>query len=96
MPDIHYWRLCDADDVAAGKGELKEAVTMLATGDVLADLQSLAAQADAGPWTNPFIALFVSTSHGEEKHKDGKDMYRAHTLIMRVAVENSGLLAAYP
>ena len=96
MADLNYWRLVETtEEEKEFTGPVLE-VTMLATGDVLADIQAMTSQAKGLDMKNPIITLWQSTGHGEEKHEDGKDKYRAHTLVMSVEIGDTNLLAEYP
>ena len=98
MADLHYWRLIEVtgDDGLIASKDLLPEVTMLATGDVLADINTMQAKAEAGPWKQSLIQLLESSSHGDEPAEDGKDQYRAHTLVMTVDVVTPEILAEYP
>lgn len=97
MADLSYWRLVDAEDqeTAPTGGPILE-VTMLATGDVLADIQAMHQQTQGLSMKIPVAELWQSGSHGSEKLEDDKDRFRLHTLVMQVRIRDTELLAQYP
>jgi len=98
MADLHYWKVFEGTDADTllPDADLKPEITMLATGDVLDDINTMRQRATEEKWEKPVIQLFKSGSYGEETMEDGKDKYRCHTLVMSLAVNHPGLLAEYP
>ena len=73
--EIPYWRVMYDDSYSS------QQITMLATDDLEADLAKLTAAYPAAG-----LELWVSDSHGDERHEDGKDMYRIHDRLSVLAV----------
>lgn len=101
MADLHYWRIVestDADDrsMAEAGTDVPTEVTMLATGDVLADINTMTDKATDGPWQKPLLQFLKSSSYGDEPAEDGKDKYRTHCLVMSIVVSAPEVLAEYP
>ncbi len=91
MPDLTYWMAAPmATDGVSIDGYPVQQFTMLATGDDEADFLTMRdhVQAVIGGSIDPddpgrvvFIGKWRSTSSGEERHEDGKDKFRCHTLL---------------
>ena len=96
MADLHYWRIVETSEDETIAPNMPPELTMLATGDVLADINTMKEKATEGAWKNPIIQLIKSSRYGEETMEDGKDKYRYHDLVMSVGVNNPDLLAEYP
>lgn len=79
MATIDYLAAIELD----GDGHIGWQVTALfdMDGDVKRQVESIANEADASGMRNYFIAHMHSDTHGDEKHEDGKDVYRAHSTV---------------
>ena len=97
MSDTYYWKLYEtADRDLISDEELLPEVTMLATGDLLQDINTMRQTAAEGPWRFPVIQFYRSSGYGDEFHEDGKDKYRAHQLVISLTVHAPEVLQDYP
>lgn len=71
MPDLTYFM--------ATPGYSGQQITMLSTGDADADTEKILEHARGMGWEYVVVRKMVSTSSGDEKMEDGKDVFRYHS-----------------